>query len=156
MPLDSVRRGRRITALWVGHRQRRELSNDLFGLRLFVWVWVYMSSNVIGIDIDVYSGFCCHIQHTMFGGSVWLYEAVLLVFALYLRSYLVLMYYVLYHVLSYWYLLCSRKANFYVIHRQFFLMYSVFWFAFQIKHLHEKTFKRVFKSLFLWRSFVYK
>ena len=62
--------------------------------------------------------FCCHIQHTMFGGSVWLNEAVLLVFALYLWSYLVLMYYVIYRVLSYWYLLCSCKANFYVIHRQ--------------------------------------
>ena len=62
--------------------------------------------------------FCCHIQHTLFGGSVWLYEAVLLVFALHLWSYLVLMYYVLYRVLSYWYLLCSHRANFYVIHRQ--------------------------------------
>ena len=54
----------------------------------------------------------------LLGGSVWLYEAVLLVFALYLWPYLVLMYSVLYRVLSYWYLLCSRKANFYVIHRQ--------------------------------------
>ena len=57
--------------------------------------------------------FCCHIQHTMFGGSVWLYEAVLLVFALYtmVLSCTYVMYYVLYCVLSYWYLLRSHKAN---------------------------------------------
>ena len=33
-------------------------------LLALLWVWVYMSSHVTGIDI----------QHTMFGGSVWLYE----------------------------------------------------------------------------------
>ena len=37
------------------------------------------------------------------------------------------MYYVLYRVLSYWYLLCSRKANFYVIPSQsnLCILYSV-------------------------------
>ena len=53
--------------------------------------------------------FCCHIQHTMFGGSVWLYGAMILS-----CTYV----HVLYCVLFYWYLLCSHKANFYVIHRQ--------------------------------------
>ena len=92
-------------------------------------VWLYVPY-LISCDWNWYwclFCFCCHIQHTMFGGSVWLYEAVLLVFALYLWSYLLLMYYVLYRVLSYWYPLCSRKANFYVIHRQnFCILYSNF------------------------------
>ncbi len=70
-----------------------------------------MPSHVIGIDIDVYSAFavCLGVAYDSMSLFYW-----------YLRYIydLVLMYYVLYRVLSYWYLLCSRKANFYVIHRQ--------------------------------------
>ena len=104
---------------------------------------VSLSAHVFSCDWNWYwclFCFCCHIQRTMFGGSVWLYEAVLLVFALYLWSYLVLMYYVLYRVLSYWYLLCSRKANFYVIHRKlnFCILYCILytWLQVVCKALH--------------------
>ena len=77
-----------------------------------------MSSHVIGIDIDVYSAFavifnilCLEVAHDSMKLFYWylhyIYDLIL---------YLCIMYYN--RVLSCWYLLCSRKANFYVIHRQ--------------------------------------
>ena len=61
--------------------------------------------------------FCCHIQHTMFGGSVWLYEAVLLVFALYLWSYLVLMLCIMH------YTVCYLTGIFYAVVRQISMLF---------------------------------
>ena len=77
-----------------------------------------MSSHVIAVDIDVYSAFavifnilCLEVVYDSMRLFYWYLHYIYdLIF--------VLMYYVLYRVLSYWYLLCSRKANFYVIHRQ--------------------------------------
>ena len=71
-----------------------------------------------GIDTDVYSAFavifnilCLEVAYDSVRLFYWylhyLYDLIL---------YLCIMY--LYRVLSYGYLLCSRKANFYVIHRQ--------------------------------------
>ena len=77
-----------------------------------------MSSHVIATDIDVYSVFavifsilCLEVAYDSMRLLYWylyyIYDLIL---------YLCIM--PLYRVLSYWYLLCSRKANFYVIHRQ--------------------------------------
>ena len=78
-----------------------------------------MSSHVIAIDIDIYSAFavifnilCLEVAYDSMRLFHW-YLHYIYDLILYL-----LMYYVLYRVLSYWYLLCSRKANFYVIQRQ--------------------------------------
>ena len=59
--------------------------------------------------------FCCHIQHTMSGGSVWLYEAVLLAFALYLWSYLVLMFM--------YYTVCYFTGIFYAVVRPISMLF---------------------------------
>ena len=78
-----------------------------------------MSSHVTGIDIDVYSGFavifnilCLEVVND----SMRLFTGICIISMILSCTYV--MYYVLCRVLSYWYLLCSRKANFYVIHRQ--------------------------------------
>ena len=79
-----------------------------------------MSSHVLAIDIDVYSAFavifnilCLEVAYDSMRLFYWhlhyIYD-----FVLYLCSCVI----VLYCVLSYLYLLCSRKENFYVIHRQ--------------------------------------
>ena len=74
-----------------------------------------MSSHVSENDIDVYSAFavtfnilCLEVAYDSMRLFYWhlhyIYDLIYL--------------HVLYRVLFYWYLLCSRKANFYVIHRQ--------------------------------------
>ena len=72
-----------------------------------------MSSHVIATDIDVYSAFavifnilCLEVAYD----SMRLFYWHLILSCTYVH--------VLYCVLFYWYLLCSRKAKFYVIHRQ--------------------------------------
>ena len=91
-----------------------------------------MSSHVIGIDIDVYFAFavifnilCLEVAYD----SMRLFTGIYIISMLLSCTYV--MYYVLYRVLSYWYLLGSRKANFYVIHRQynFCVLYSVMWLS---------------------------
>ena len=81
-----------------------------------LWVWVYMSSHVIGIDIGVYSAFavifsilCLEVAYD--------YEAVLLVFALYLWSYLVLMLCIMY------YTVCYLTGIFYAVVRQISILF---------------------------------
>ena len=73
-----------------------------------------MYSHVIAIDSDVYSAFavifsilCLEVAYDSMGLFYWYLHYIYLV---------LIVYYILYRV--YWYLLCSRKANFYVIHRQ--------------------------------------
>ena len=85
-----------------------------------------MFSHVIGIDIDVYSAFvvifnilCLEVVYDSMRLFYWYLH--------YIYDLILYLCYVLYRVLFYWYLLCSRKVNFYVIHRQsnFCILYSV-------------------------------
>jgi len=76
-------------------------------------------SHVIATDTDVYCAFavifnrlCLEVVYD----SMRLFTGICIISMILSCTYV--MYYVLYRVLSYWYLLCSRKANFYVIHRQ--------------------------------------
>ena len=76
-------------------------------------------SHVIATDIDVYCAFAV-IYNILYlevaYDSMRLFTGICIISMILSCTYV--MYYVLYRVLSYWYLLCSRKANFYVIHRQ--------------------------------------
>ena len=75
-----------------------------------------MSSRVIAIDIDGYSAFavvfnihCLEVAYDSMRLFYW---------HLHYIYYLILYLCYVLCIYSYWYLLCSRKANFYVIHRQ--------------------------------------
>ena len=74
---------------------------------------------MIATDIDVYCAFAV-IYNILYlevaYDSMRLFTGICIISMI--LSCIYVMYYVLYCVLSYWYLLCSRKANFYVIHRQ--------------------------------------
>ena len=76
-----------------------------------------MSSHGFGIDIDVYSAFTVIFNILRLEVS---YDSMRLFYWYLHYMYDLILYlcYVLYRMLSYWYTLCSRKANFYVIHRQ--------------------------------------
>ena len=65
---------------------------------------VSLSVHVFSCDCNWYwclYCFCCNIQHTIFGGSVWLYQAVQLAIALYPWFYLVLMSCIMYWTVCY-------------------------------------------------------
>ena len=81
-------------------------------LLALLWVWVYMSSHVTGTDIDVYSAFAV-IFNRLCLEVAYDYEAVLLVFALHLWSYLVLMYYTV----------CYLTGIFYAVVRQISMLF---------------------------------
>ena len=70
-----------------------------------------MSSHVIAIDIDVYSAFAGIFNILRLEIA---YDST----GICIISMILSCTYVLFSLLSYWLLLCSRKANFYVIHRQ--------------------------------------
>ena len=74
-----------------------------------------MSSHVIEIDIDAYSAFavtfnilCLEVAYDSMRLFYWHLHCI----------YDLIYVHVLYCVSLYWYLLCSRKVNFCVIHRQ--------------------------------------
>ena len=78
-----------------------------------------MSSHVVAINSDVYSAFavifnilCLEVAYD----SMRLFTGIRILSMILSCTYVLC--FVLSRVLSYWYLLCSRKANFYVIHSQ--------------------------------------
>ena len=74
-----------------------------------------MSSHVIEIAIDVYSAFAVIFNILCLEVA---YDSMRLLYWHLRYSYDLICVHVLYCVLFYLYLLCSRKANFYVIRRQ--------------------------------------
>ena len=74
-----------------------------------------MTSRVIGIDTDVYSAFAVTFNILCLEVA---YDSMRLFYWHLHYIYDLICVHVLYCVLVYWYLLCSRKANLYAIHRQ--------------------------------------
>ena len=96
----------------------------------------------------------CHIQHTMFGGSIWLYEAVLLVFALSLWSYLVLMLCIMYYTVCYLTVILYavvRKISMLFIDNKIYVFY-ICPLADQPKSLHHCPCQQTFRYCFVRTS----